>query len=241
MSGFEDHLEDVFGGLNETRFKHLFFILVTLFFLIPLFSEVVVAPFPWVAGVLYLITFLIVLAGVTSVASHNRRVFRVTLLFSILAVSLNVLHLGWKLPGVLLAHHVIMVFITGYYIISLTRYLFICRVVTLNTIYAALSAFLLIALLWAVMFSIMDVLRPEAFSVPMEMAGGGPGIETGSTGSFHSLYFSLVTITTLGYGDIYPLTSAARMLAGAEAFTGQMFIAVMIARLVGIYSSRPSM
>jgi voltage-gated potassium channel Kch len=52
------------------------------------------------------------------------------------------------------------------------------------------------------------------------------------------LYFSIVTITTLGYGDISPLTTEARMIATAEAFVGQMYVAVTIARLVGIYTSK---
>jgi len=50
-----------------------------------------------------------------------------------------------------------------------------------------------------------------------------------------ALYFSFVTITTLGYGDIVPVSEAARMLASFEAFTGQVYITILVARLVGLH------
>ena len=51
-----------------------------------------------------------------------------------------------------------------------------------------------------------------------------------------SLYFSVVTITTLGYGDIVPQSIAARMFASGEAMVGQLYLAVFVARLVGLYT-----
>ena len=54
----------------------------------------------------------------------------------------------------------------------------------------------------------------------------------------YSAYFSFVTLSTLGYGDITPVSPAARMLATSEAVIGQMYIAVLIARLVGIHISQ---
>jgi hypothetical protein len=53
---------------------------------------------------------------------------------------------------------------------------------------------------------------------------------------FEALYFSFVTLTTVGYGDIIPVSNAARMLAVTEAATGLFFVAVLIARLVSHYS-----
>ena len=54
------------------------------------------------------------------------------------------------------------------------------------------------------------------------------------------LYFSLVTLTTLGYGDIAPAVPAARMLCSFEAVIGQLFVAVFIARLVSLHIGRKS-
>jgi len=54
---------------------------------------------------------------------------------------------------------------------------------------------------------------------------------------FNALYYSFVTLTTMGYGDIVPVSRAARMLAVSEATTGVLYMSVLIARLVGMYST----
>jgi len=79
---------------------------------------------------------------------------------------------------------------------------------------------------------------PGSFSYPF----GGPydkvAMEFAGTNTSSSLYYSLVTLTTLGYGDIVPKTQISGMLAGIEAVTGQLYIAVVIARIVALYSSK---
>jgi len=52
------------------------------------------------------------------------------------------------------------------------------------------------------------------------------------------MYFSFATLTTLGYGDIHPTDAAAGSLCAAEAFIGQLYLAIMIARMVGLYTSQ---
>ena len=61
-------------------------------------------------------------------------------------------------------------------------------------------------------------------------------MEFAGTNTSPSLYFSLVTLTTLGYGDVVPKTQISGMLAGIEAVIGQLYIAVVIARIVAVYS-----
>jgi hypothetical protein len=53
-----------------------------------------------------------------------------------------------------------------------------------------------------------------------------------------ALYFSYISLTTVGYGDITPVSNVARMLSAAEAMTGTLFMAVLISRLVSMYSSQ---
>ena len=55
---------------------------------------------------------------------------------------------------------------------------------------------------------------------------------------FNAFYFSFITLCTVGYGDITPVSKVAKMLAALEAMTGVLYVAVLIARLVGINSSR---
>jgi voltage-gated potassium channel Kch len=56
-------------------------------------------------------------------------------------------------------------------------------------------------------------------------------------GGFNGIYFSFITLSTVGYGDITPLSRAARWLAAIEAMTGLLYVAVLIARLVSLYSN----
>ena len=78
-------------------------------------------------------------------------------------------------------------------------------------------------------------LTPEAFA--FNTATGTKQTMEG----FNAFYFSLITLSTVGYGDITPVSKVARMLAAMEAMTGLLYVAVLIARLVGLYSApKPS-
>ncbi len=99
---------------------------------------------------------------------------------------------------------------------------------TLDGIFAALTAYLLLAYAFAMIFVLVFQWNPESFQIPAP-ATGSPS-ETIRT---EMMYFSFVTIATLGYGDIVPVTPFPRMLAVVEAVMGQFYVAVVIALLVG--------
>ena len=103
--------------------------------------------------------------------------------------------------------------------------------VTRETIYAAVVAYLLIALMWAFLYMILEMAAPGSFSFPDK----GYRQET-----MRFEYFSFVTITTLGYGDITPLSDKASALALIEALVGQIYLVVLVAWLVGMHVSRRS-
>lgn len=95
-----------------------------------------------------------------------------------------------------------------------------------NRILGAIAVYLLIGLIWAVVYSAVNELDPGAFN----------GTEPGEwRHNFAELvYFSYVSLTTLGYGDISPDTPFTRFLVYLEAIFGQLYLAIMIAGLVGI-------
>ncbi len=104
---------------------------------------------------------------------------------------------------------------------------FKARIVDANAIYAALSLYLFIGILWGVIYAFMDFIQPGSF--------GGTLVQTSGTKDLHTfIYFSYTTLTTLGYGDIFPNTVQAAALCQAEAIIGQFFTSVLIAQLVGI-------
>ncbi len=110
--------------------------------------------------------------------------------------------------------------------------------VTLATILGAISVYLLLGLSWAYGFAALDLAVPGSFNIepgPMSLAAG----KTLAREMFPQLvYFSFSTLTTSGYGDIVPLTPPARTLAYLEAVTGQMYLTVLVARLVGMHISQ---
>jgi hypothetical protein len=94
--------------------------------------------------------------------------------------------------------------------------------VTGEKISAAICVYLLIGFLWALLFTLVFVLDPQSFSIE------------GATLS-HFIYYSYVTLTTLGYGDIAPLSPVGKSLAYVEAIIGQIYLTVLIARLVALH------
>ncbi len=119
----------------------------------------------------------------------------------------------------------------GYAVINILRIVVQSEEVTKETIYAAIVAYMLMALLWAFLYMILELLAPGSFSFPER---------TIRTDTMRFEYFSFVTITTLGYGDIIPLTNKASALALIEAFVGQVYLVALVAWLVGMHVSRRS-
>ena len=99
-------------------------------------------------------------------------------------------------------------------------------------LYGAICVYLLISAAFSDLYLIIDRLNPDAFYCSQALCAS----QEGST--FHSglhLYFSLVTLSTLGYGDITPTYPLAAMLVALEAIIGQMYVAIVISRLVAIH------
>ena len=108
------------------------------------------------------------------------------------------------------------------------RNIFLAPQITIDTIRGAICVYLLIGLVWALLYGITASLDSQAFSQPI--------IEIESYG--RAVYFSFTTLTTLGYGDIIPVSPLAKMLTNLEAMIGQLYPAILIAILVGGYLSQ---
>ena len=98
-----------------------------------------------------------------------------------------------------------------------------------NRIVGAVCVYLLLGVMWSIAYTLLEYSQPGSFSGLTELVSPGWNADW--------IYFSFVTITTLGYGDITPLTQTARSLTVAEAIVGQFYIAVMVAGLVSAYIS----
>lgn len=97
-------------------------------------------------------------------------------------------------------------------------------------IYGAISIYLLLGILWFFVYLIIGVYQEEAFSFPLK--NGMTKINIIEQ-PFDFLYLSFTTLTTVGYGDIYPISIVAKIFTNLEGIIGVMFPAVVIARFVG--------
>jgi hypothetical protein len=103
--------------------------------------------------------------------------------------------------------------------------------VTMDTVAGALTAYLLLGVIWASGYSMIYWAAPSSFSLPTDV----PGAADADSPPMHLfLYFSFVTMTTVGYGDIAPVSPLARTLTVLEAILGQFYLAVLVARLVSL-------
>jgi len=113
-----------------------------------------------------------------------------------------------------------------YIVILLTKCVLAIRKVTVDLIYCAISIYLLIGMGWAGVYTILESISPGSFS--------------GTPESGDLLYFSFVTLTTVGYGDVLPLSVLGKRLAIVEGAMGSIYMAVIVAMIVGRYMAMHS-
>lgn len=175
---------------------------------------------------------LVMISAVLAVGGR-RRVFIVALVLLVPAVAakwIDHLHSGIVHPALVPATSVIFF---AFVIAHLLRFVVRAPRVDTNVLCAGISGFLMLGLLWMPAYIAIARLNPGAFNVPATQ--GAPATLDG----FSAFYFSFITLCTVGYGDIAPVSNVARMLAVLEAITGLFYMAVLISRLVSVYSSVP--
>ena len=116
-------------------------------------------------------------------------------------------------------------------ITNILTFIFKSEDVTIEVIYAAMLVYLLMALMWSFVYWLLELINPASFNVALSPDQGN---------QMRFIYYSFVTITTLGYGDITPATELASSFSILEAVVGQLYLVVVVARLVGMHVSSKS-
>lgn len=203
--------------------------------LLALVALIVVAPLipletAWF--VVELLFDLILLAGVYSVGSARHRAPFIVLTFVTLAVRWGELISG--VEGLDFGALALTVTWLSYALWIITAHLFQQTDVRIDTILGAVVVYLLVAVAFSMLFQALELTSPGSFSgLSADVYEDRPALGDAM------LYFSLVCITTMGYGDIVPVSDLARPLAAIEGVFGQLYLAVMIARLVGLHIATP--
>lgn len=197
--------------------------------LIALFALFVSIPFsePLRAGVLIesiLISIVLISAIFTVAASRRALLIAVVLALPTLAGRwIHQFRPDVMPPELFLIGGILLVL---FVIINLLRFVLSASTVNTEVLCASTSAYLLLALLWTFGYWLVAEIVPNAFAFS--------GADTSLKG-FNGLYFSFITMSTVGYGDITPVAKVARMLAAMEAITGLLYVAILIARLVALH------
>ena len=210
------------GWIHVNRFSFLLISIVLFMILRPFVEDLVSLSF-----LMEIFVSAILLSGIYAVSED-----RVSLVFALLtgvpAILTNWSFQLLKIPSLFLIHHICAGLFFAVATIIIIRHLINQKVVTVDLIWGAMCGYFLIGFMWGDIYSLLETIQPGSFSL------GGQGVM--DVDNF--IYFSFVTLATLGYGDIVPLTQQAQSLTIIETVMGQMYIAVNIAALVAIRISQ---
>jgi hypothetical protein len=226
----KESLETVTQRLGKHRFStvELLIALALLFLSFPFVEELKGGDI-----IVSILLSLVLIAAVLAV-SHRRSTLVIAVLLAIPAIIGRWIdHFRPHLvpPAVFLIAGLVLV---AFVVINLLRFVLRAPSVSIEVLCASVSAYLMLGLAWTMAYWLVDQLTPGgAFSFN---TNAGPQSMNGFTG----FYFSFITLSTVGYGDITPVSRIARWLAAMEAMTGLLYVAVLIARLVSLYSTPKS-
>lgn len=179
-----------------------------------------------------LITGVLLVAAVTVCRHHKNLV--PGLLLAIPTVILNWVGYAMASRGVFIAHNLLLIVFFTFVAYHVLYAVLADRRVTLDTIRGAVCVYLLAGLAWAYVYGIILLTDANTFQFPSKSEATSMSA-FGESNFSQTAYYSFVTMTTLGYGDIRPLTPPARTTSILQAVFGQFYLAVLVARLVALH------
>ena len=220
---------------TNNRFKgRVIYLLILIAFMQTIY------PITGSGNVIILIAYQLVIAGLviagillTDTSDWHRRVLVGlgiiwAIAGAIFAVNQAVVWLQLPTYAALISFHCFVIWI-------LLRYIFGAREVTRDVLYAASAVYLLIGAVFVSLFGILELIT---FTQTGMSAFSDGLVPAGTIFPWQNLiYYSYATLTTLGYGDVLPVTMWSRSIASAEAVIGVLYITIIMARLVGLYAA----
>ena len=218
-----DHQND--GPTKSREDLFLLLSLLLLFLLHPVLDHG-----GWPGLILGVLTFVPLIVATMRMSHRKRLAWTLALLLAgAMVIAVVAFVSGRQILAVIL--WITITFALGLVVVGLFSYLRQATSVTGGHLFTAASIYLLLAMLFFALYSAFTAIYHDAFLKTT----------TASAPRSHELlYFSLVTLTTVGYGDIVPINGEMRMLAGLEAATGVLYIAITVATLVSSYKAPAS-
>lgn len=214
-------------GRHRFSVAHLLIAIAALFMVMPLVDRL-----PY-GNIVETAAFTLVLLAAVNAVGGRRRIQITAAALAAPAVVMHWLHHIW--PDLLPVELKLLAdtLFVAYVIARLLRFVIVAPEVNAEVMCAAISTFLLLAVAWSFLYTMLARWEPGSFTFT-DSSGAAPTLA-----GFLALYFSVQVITTITFGDILPVSNLARMFAIVEATTGVFYLAILISRLVGVYASKP--
>jgi len=226
MAESEGRSDETITRWGELRFVFLLAALLLLLLFYPFHNGTLIANLLFGA-----VNMAILVAGVFA-ASHSRRTLLAALALGLPALALQWIHLisQDRLAGNLMYINIVLFYVFTIFLVlgQVLR----PGVVTHDNICGAIAAYILTAVAWATLYGLVDNLAPGSFIIYCQSDKVSPM----SMQDF--LFFSFTTLTSTGYGNILPVARHAQSLAILEQMAGVFYVAILIARLAGLYQPR---
>ena len=171
------------------------------------------------------ILFLTILIFSVFLHEHNSKLFKLTVI-SLLIILINILFFDINQS---IFQYFLKLLIISITVIELFREIIRSKKIEFQIVSSAISIYVLIGIFWYLLFMLLLMIDPDSFYI----RNFNPEML-----SVDMIYFSFTTLTTLGYGDITPVSYTAKMWSITEAMMGVMFLAVMISRVVSLFGSK---
>ena len=171
------------------------------------------------------ILFLLILIFSIFLHQHDTKLFKVTVV-SLIIILINILFFD---NNESVSQYFLKILIVSIAIVELFKEIFKTKIIDSHIISSAISIYVLVGIFWYLLFMFLLMIDPDSFDI----RNFNPEMV-----SIDMIYFSFTTLTTLGYGDITPVSYTAKMWSITEAMMGVMFLAVMISRVVSLFGSK---
>ncbi len=209
--------------ITGNSFKNLLFLLVLY-----IAGSPFLMPFPSLAIITHIVLSIALLVAVYTVQrQRHHRSLAVALLLPLLALYWLALYNIIELSA--LGAHLLFCIYYGLLVYSFVQQIRSSKEVDSNVLYATFSLYLIIGMFWGSLYALLDLMIPGSYT--------GALLDTAQNRLHDFNYFSFVTLTTLGYGDITPQNAGAASLCQMEAIVGQFYTAVVVAWFVGMHVS----
>jgi voltage-gated potassium channel Kch len=208
----------------------------SLYLLLSLLLIILLSPFLGThrLGEFFLLISLFATLTIAVLELHGKRTLRwLAIIVATPIVLIELAGVFYPSRSLMILDYALLMAFFGFASVGLFTFLGKPGAISSGRLYASVSLYLMLATFWFALYNLTEAIYPGSF-----VESGAP--TTARVPRAALLYFSLITLTTVGYGDIVPVTPAARVFAALAGAAGVLYIAITVARLVAAYQSAPS-